>query len=200
VGAFVVLLLAIAIALPDEEGAPSIDTTATTAEVAETTETPTTTATPATTAPREPFPIGPGVYAVGAEVPPGVYRVGCYWARLDATQEIIDNDLVDDGLLLVNVQPTDAFIEFSCRAAALADMPNLDPIAQGWTGGTYLVGADIAPGQYRVNPVAPLGSYWARLDEQGEIIDNGLSDGQTIVVVHEGDWALSYTGTLEVMG
>ena len=68
---------------------------------------------------------------------PGTYRVEGYWARLDVNQEIIDNDLVDSGLTLMNVAPTDAYVEINGAALALADLPHVDPIAEGWTDGTY---------------------------------------------------------------
>ncbi|MGZ6962158.1 MAG: hypothetical protein ACXVLX_13390 [Ilumatobacteraceae bacterium] len=42
-----------------------------------------------------------------------------------------------------------------------------------------------------------VGSYWARLDANQEIIDNDLGDGQLIVIVHKGDFALKVSGTLQ---
>ena len=39
-------------------------------------------------------------------------------------------------------------------------------------------------------------AYYARLDANGEIIDNNISDGDVIVIVAAGDWALSITGTI----
>jgi hypothetical protein len=158
----------------------------------------TTTRAPTTTTTTLPI-VKSGVYAVPAEFAPGTYRVSGYWARLDAAQEIIDNDIARDGLMLLDVQPTDAFVEINGEAIALADMPVVDPIAMGFTDGTYVVGVDIAPGQYRVTPGPSGNAYWARLDGGHEIIDNNFSEGQLIVVVQEGDYALSYSGTLEVM-
>ena len=136
---------------------------------------------------------------MGSEVVPGIYRVAGYWARLDADLEIIDNDGVyDDGLSLVNVLESDAYIEVNGEMISIQYLPVLDPIASEFAEGTYLVGVDIAPGRYRITP-GPAGdsAYWARLDDQREINDNDLSDGPLIVIVSESDWALTFTGTIE---
>lgn len=114
-----------------------------------TTEGPTTTEAPTTTTTELPV-VESGTYAVPDQFAPGTYRVEGYWARLDVDQEIIDNDLVDSGLTLMNVAPTDAYVEINGAALALADLPRVDPIAEGWTDGTYLVGTDIAPGRYNI--------------------------------------------------
>jgi hypothetical protein len=194
----------------DEDETSTADETTTTAESdedettePETTEAPTTTEEPTTTTARE-LTIGAGVYAVPAEFAPGTYRVAGYWARLDAAQEIIDNDLVSqdasEGMSLLDVQPTDAYVEISGAAVALADLPKVDPIQFGRVQGTYLVGPDIAPGQYRITPDETSGNaYWARIDQAHEIIDNNIAEGQLIVVVQPGDYALSFTGAIEVM-
>jgi hypothetical protein len=158
----------------------------------------TTTAAPTTTT-TEPL-ISSGVYQVGAEVAPGTYRVVGYWARLDAAQEIIDNDVTQSGTTILDLLPTDVYVEINGEAQPIEYFPNADPMVAGWTDGTYLVGPDIAPGQYRVLPDTTSGSaYWARLDRNHEIIDNNLSEGQLIVDVQPGDYLLNFTGTLERM-
>lgn len=174
-----------------DEAAEADDRTTTTRRTTTTTEAPTTTTTTLPT-------IGAGVYPVPAEFAPGSYRVSGYWARLDASQEIIDNDVGNDGLLLMDVQPTDAYVEISGEAVAVVHAPNVDPIAQGFTDGTYLVGADIAPGQYRITPTTGT-AYFARLNASHDIIDNNVSEGQLIALVDPGDYAFSFTGTIERM-
>src|SRR5205823_5755941 len=109
---------------------------------------------------------------------------------LDANQEIIDNDVTNEGFTIVNVQPTDAFVKFSGPAMAMTDSSPMDPIVKGYTGGTYLVGYDVQPGQYRVS--SDKRAYFARLDESGDIIDNDIGDGSVIVTVQPTDWALKY--------
>jgi hypothetical protein len=184
------------------------ETTASTSPATEpsTTVQPTTTTTPATTTTTQATTtttlpvISSGVYIVPTEFAPGLYRVVGYWARLDANQEIIDNDLVpENGMALLNVRDTDAFVEINGEAIAVADFNGgvADPILAGFTSGTYLVGIDIQPGQYRVTPETGSTAYFARLDANGEIIDNNLSEGQLIAQIAESDWAFSFTGTLE---
>jgi hypothetical protein len=135
-----------------------------------------------------------GTYVVGAEVAPGVYRATSYWARLDSVGDIIDNDLISDGIGLVVIQPTDTFIEFTGEAIAIDDFPVIDPITAGYEGGTYLVGIDIAPGTYRVTAGPNDSAYAARLDGTLDIIDNDLNTGSVIIVVQASDFALTFNG------
>jgi hypothetical protein len=159
-----------------------------------TTSAPPTTSAPTTTELRR---IQSGTYIVGDEIAPGLYRVERYWARLDSALEIIDNDLVSgSGLSLLHVRDTDAYIEISGEAMRLEDTPVVDPIALGFDSGTYLVGTDIAPGRYRVTPTQG-SAYYARLDADGEIIDNNLSEGAVIALVSASDWAFTFSGKLE---
>jgi hypothetical protein len=139
------------------------------------------------------------VYLVGTEFAPGAYRVLGYWARLDENQEIIDNDITDDCPSIAVVHDTDAYIEINGAATPIQLDHPLDPVARGCEDGVFLVGLDIQPGQYRVLPRST-GSYWARLDGDLEIIDNDISDGQLIVNVRQGDFALKIDGTLQPIG
>ena len=84
-------------------------------------------------------------------------------------------------------------------ATASAPTAVADPLNPIPGNGVFLVGPDIAPGQYRVNPSGG-SAYWARLDANLEIIDNDLQDGQSIVVVDASDFALRINGTLERIG
>jgi hypothetical protein len=143
--------------------------------------------------------ISSGVWEVGTDIQPGVYRVSGYWARLDEALEILDNDLTagDNGFSLVSVLDTDAYVEINGAALNVDDSRPLDPVAEGFNEGTYLVNHDLAPGRYRINPPEGSTAYWARLDASMEIIDNDLSEGQLIVIVDTSDWALRFTGTIE---
>jgi hypothetical protein len=42
-------------------------------------------------------------------------------------------------------------------------------------------------------------SYWARIDRTLDIIDNDLSDGATIVIIEQSDFALEFTVRLELL-
>jgi hypothetical protein len=175
---------------PSETAAPVTE--------APTTEAPTTTAAPTTTSSTVPV-IEDGVYLVGSEVAPGVYRVGRYWARLDASQEIIDNDLTDDCPSIVNILPTDTFIEITGQATPVDLTQPWSPFELDCQDGTFLVGLDIQVGRYRITPEAGGTAYWARLDANREIIDNNLSEGQLIVDVQDGDAMLTFSGIIEAM-
>lgn len=182
------------------ETTTTVETTTTTAATTTTTTEATTTTTtrPTTTTTTTPT-ISSGVWEVGTEVEPGTYRVAGYWARLDTDLEIIDNDIVyDNGLSVVVIRDSDAYIEVSGEMIHIDHFPEADPILLGFTEGTYLVGVDIAAGRYRITPEADM-AYWARLNKNFDIIDNALSEGQLIVVVKESDFALSFTGLIEEM-
>lgn len=158
---------------------------------------PTTTATTAPTTTQPSLPIIPaGVYIVPDEVDYGTYRHNSYMARLDQNQDIIDNDLVNDGMGLMIVAAGDAYSDISDEAILYQELGPVDPIVEGFTDGRYVVGYDLAPGRYRVIPLAGT-AYWARLNAELEILDNDLGDGQLIVNVRGSDFALEFRGTLE---
>lgn len=137
-----------------------------------------------------------GTYIVGTDIQPGMYRVAGYWARLDEAMEIIDNDGVyEDGFGMLNVRDTDAYVEISGAAVPFAATRALDPSVEGFSGGTYLVNWDIQPGRYRISDPGGM-SYFARLDADGEIIDNNISEGAVLVIVAATDWALSISGVI----
>lgn len=141
-----------------------------------------------------------GTYIVGAEITPGTYRVGRYWALLDAETEIIDNELVaGTGMLVVNVPATASFVEVSGEMTALDQLPVVDPIKAGFDSGTYLVGVDVDPGQYRVRGSDLV--YLASLQADGTIIDNTLGESSVILKIPASAWALEFNGgTLERIG
>lgn len=147
----------------------------------------------------KPLPIiEDGVYLVPDEVQPGIYRVGSYWAMLDENQEIIDNEITSDCLTIMVLTDEATFVEISGQALLVEHLPVYNPIENECTDGTFLVGPDIVPGRYRVLPDGG-SAYWARLDSSLEIIDNNISDGQLIVDIREGDFAVNISGTLEPM-
>lgn len=217
-GALSLLFVGGAIAGPPEEdpGSPSAqvdtatsddqeasDSTAeeTSANLSETTVAPTTTtAAPPTTATTTSLPtIDAGTYVVGSEISPGLYRVAGYWATLDAAQEIIENEFVNgQGLGLAVIPESARFVEINGEAVAVADLPTIDPIEAGFDSGTYLVGVDIQPGDYRVTGT-DRSAYGARLDANLGIIDNSLNDGSVILTIQPSDFAFTFTGTLEAL-
>jgi hypothetical protein len=136
---------------------------------------------------RDPNLIADGTYMVGSEIAPGLYRVGRYWARQDRNQATIDNDLTTGCPTLVNVQATDAYLKITGEAIP-ANLRVIDPIAEGCSAGTFLVGTDIAPGRYRLKGSEMV--YWARLNNKLGTIDNDITRGQSILVVRAKDFAV----------
>lgn len=64
----------------------------------------------------DPNSFGEGTYEVGVDIQPGRYRSpggdNCYWARLDDSQDILDNN-ISSGPNVFDVRESDGFIELS---------------------------------------------------------------------------------------
>jgi hypothetical protein len=112
--------------------------------------------------------------------------------------EVIDNHLIaNPGFGIVIVQPTDSFISVGGWIITVEDFGRpIDPIAEGLESGVYLVGYDLEPGRYQVLPNGFLAPYWARLDDEMEIIDSGTGDGTLEVIVEASDFAFEFEGVL----
>jgi hypothetical protein len=142
-----------------------------------------------------------GVYKVGAEVAPGVYASQAdgeanYAARLDAGQNILSNQFTDR--VLIEVLPTDTYIEFNGAFSRYQPRPITPPPATGLAvSGTWTVNAEVAPSTYRVVP-ANGSTHWARLgDVNGEtIIENDFQNGQSYITVQPADVAVELEGVL----
>ena len=116
---------------------------------------------------------------------------------MDANGNTIANDITNGCPSLVNVLPTDDQIKIQGQAIAVSLDQPYDPIAKGCSDGTFLVGLDIQPGRYRVTPDASSGSsYWERLDKNFATIANDISQGQLILTIKKGDFAIKIQGTL----
>jgi hypothetical protein len=138
-----------------------------------------------------------GTFKVGVDIAPGTYRnpksYGCYWARLSGfggtLDEILANDNTD-GPTVVTILPTDKGFE-SSRCGLWTS--NLSPITANmeapFSSGTYIVGKDVAPGQWQSS--GGEGCYWARLSGFAGILDhiiaNDNTDGPTIVQIGPSD-------------
>ena len=163
---------------------------------------PTTTTQAATTTSTIPV-ISAGTYEIGTQIKPGLYRVSGYWALLDNSLEIVENDGVyDNGLSLLSVPDPGTgtvFVEISGEAVDVFSSGPLDPILADWNEGTYLVNVDIQPGRYMVSD--PEGAYASRLNllpnGEWDIIDNNLNDGSVIIDIAPTDFAFQFSGKLE---
>ena len=176
-----------------------------------TTETPRTTATPTT--PRPPAgtntepplkTITSGTYVIGVDFDPGTYRVSGYFALLNESLDIVENDgEYGFGTTLVNVPEPggeSVYLEISGEAILAADSPvSVNAGIAELESGTYVVGTDIAPGRYRVSDDDY--AYAARLrsmpNGEWDIISNAGNEGSVIIIIEETDDAFEFSGTLE---
>ncbi|MFN2135975.1 MAG: hypothetical protein ACK2UK_08485 [Candidatus Promineifilaceae bacterium] len=154
-------------------------------------------------------PKGSGFYTVGTEILPGKWRStgtgdDCYWARLDAAQDLLDNHFGYAGGT-VNVQPADYEVQFDgCGTwiyveneqqviAADAQAPKGD--------GFYTVGVEIAPGRWTSTGSGD-SCYWARLTGSQDLLDNhyGLAGGTMTIAAGDYEVQLDGCGTWEYLG
>ena len=115
---------------------------------------------------------GDGTFIVGVDIAPGRYRAAtvtedCLWFRLYDFGGIYGayegfNATARDRLEIVDIAPTDAgFTSRGCGTWSPDLTPKVTP-GQPFGDGTYLVGAEIAPGRYYAS--SPTTScYWTRL-------------------------------------
>jgi len=180
------------------------------------TETPTPTPTPnlAQTATMEAYgelaaPKGSGFYAVGTDILPGKWHStstndGCYWARLDANQDILANHYGIAGGT-VNIQSSDYEVEFNdCGTWEYVENaePILQPDAADPKGdGFYTVGVEIAVGRWKSTSTDD-SCYWERLDGNQEIIDNhyGMAGGTMTISAYDYEVSFLDCGTWEYQG
>ena len=134
---------------------------------------------------------GDGTYIVGVGIAPGRYRTNslssfCSWSRLSGFggSDIIDIDIPSGASAIVDIAPTDVGFETGGCGSWSTD---LSPVTASPTGpfgdGTYLVGADIAPGRYRTTSLSSFCS-WSRLSGFGgsDIIDIDIPSGASAIV------------------
>ena len=133
-------------------------------------------------------PFGDGTYIVGIDIAPGRYRAAlrprriCEWARLGGFTGELESQLIGSihsgrdrrtgsqdpaPTIIVDILPSDeGFWSEGCGAWSSDLTPIVSP-GEPFGDGTFLVGAEIAPGRYR--GVAADGSrcYWQRLSGFG---------------------------------
>lgn len=180
------------------------------------TATPTPTATPnlAQTATVEAYgelaaPKRNGFYTVGIEILPGKWRSNgkgnsCYWARLDANQDILGNHFGTAGGT-VNIRPTDIEVEFDdCGIWEYVENEEKvlqDDASDPKGNGFYTVGVEIAPGRWQSTGTND-NCYWARLDSNQNIIANHFGNAGGMVTISPNDYEVEFNdcGTWEYQG
>jgi hypothetical protein len=129
--------------------------------------------------------IASGMWFVGAEVKPGIYRTaakGCYYSLLSGFQGEIDDIIVngssgDNGGIL-EITATDKAISSRCDWALITvDAIRLASTTSTKIGsGQWIVGGEIAPGTYRTTAS---GCYYSRLSGFRGDIDDIIANGST---------------------
>lgn len=189
---------------PTPSPTPTITPTPT--NTATPTMTPTPTATPdlGATATIEAYgalaaPKGNGFHTVGTEILPGKWRStgtgdGCYWARLDANQDLLDNHFGRAGGT-VNIRSTDYEVEFDdCGTWEYVEneIPELQADATEPKGdGFYTVGVEIAHGRWESTGEGD-DCYWARLDGNQNLLDNHFGNAGGSITIRPTDYEVTF--------
>lgn len=140
-----------------------------------------------------------GFHTVGVEILAGKWRSsgtgdGCYWARLDANQNLLDNHFGYAGGT-VNIRPTDFEVEFTdCGTWTYveSELPVLQADAGEPKGdGYYTVGVEITPGKWESTGTGD-DCYWARLDGNQNILDNHFGNAGGSITVRASDYEVEF--------
>ncbi len=155
---------------------------------------------------------GDGVFVVGLDIKPGVYRTAGpaaggsgYYALLSSTKtsDIIDNNnvagpatiMVGPGVKAVSVSNCQAWLWQGADLNAAIDAVPQDQAGNVLGGdGVFVVGLDIKPGVYRTaGPAAGGSGYYALLSstKTSDIIDNNNVAGPATIMVGPGVKAVS---------
>jgi hypothetical protein len=163
-----------------------------------------------------PFTFGNGTWRVGADIPPGRYRMisdgsSCYWARLSGfggtLEEIIANNFSYDTQI-VDIEADDkGFESSSCNLWSSDLTPRRpDPSARWRSDGHLLVRREISPGTWRNSGLTGW-CYWERLDGFSgtiwDIIANDFTNTTSIVTIDSSDtgfYADPHCGTWSKIG
>jgi hypothetical protein len=123
-----------------------------------------------------------GTYLVPNQIPPAVYQSdggnGCYWSTNTRAGDIIKNELIDGPSVLV-IDGTEFSVTIKCsrpftRSEGATRLKALST-------GTYLVGSQVMPGTYQ--SAGGKSCYWSTNTKAGDIINNELIDGPSILVI-----------------
>ena len=150
---------------------------------------------------------GPGQHRVGEAIQPGRYfsdpLSGCYWERQSGTAGKAADTIAfafvgfDAAQSIVDIAGTDVAFQANTACGLWSDRPRSSAVG-AIAAGTWIVGAQIAPGTYRTD-AAP-GCYWERLRDFSGTTANVIASelvahaGPTFVNVLPGDTGFSSHG------
>ena len=157
------------------------------------------------TPPPVPTSVLPGMYGVGKDIAPGVFRGEaaedsfCKWARLNNLKEDPDSIIamgLHEGPFYVEVQTDDIALTTECELVPIAHLGPRDPLLTSVSPGMYVVGLDISPGQYKGEQQEDLFCFWQRLSnfrgEDESTIAWDLPGEEYIVEVAPTDFAVEF--------
>ncbi len=205
------LISALAIvACSSDDDSDDPDATATPAETAEpgnATNAPTLDATAEPDGPATSF--GDGQHVVGTDIEPGTYRSSastttsnsCFWNRLSGFGEMgnsITARLVNNQTVVTIVDSDAGFFSQNCGTWSPADSAVTASLTDPFSGGTFIVGTDIAAGPWRHD--APGQCFWQRLSgfsgDLDEIITEQSDDPQVVEIAEtDAGFFSEYCGT-----
>ncbi len=146
-------------------------------------------------------PKGNGFYTVGVEILHGKWRStgigdGCYWRRLDANQDTIDNHYGNAGGT-VNIKPTDYEVEFD-DCGTWEYVENEVPVLQENAtapkeDGFYTVGIEIMSGIWESTGDGD-SCYWRRMDANQNTIDNHYGNAGGTINIRPTDYEVGFDG------
>ena len=146
---------------------------------------------------------GDGIWAVGAEIEPGMYAAAsegdlCYWARLSGFSGALDDisaNEVGNRRSVVEIKSSDAGFETS-GCGRWQPISEVISAVSTVSDGTWVVGDELSPGTYS----APGGDlcYWARLSgfdgDLDSILTNNLAPGKQLVTIEATDAGFNTNG------
>jgi hypothetical protein len=149
--------------------------------------------------PTPPPGFGAGTWVVGVDIAPDTYRnggfmSGCYWERLSGFSgefsDVIANNF-DSVRQIVEIKPSDAGFSTDSKCGTWStDLSPLKAPTSPFSGGTWQVSSEIAPGLWR-NSGFSTSCYWERLSgfswESEDRIANSFDDVRQIVEIKPGD-------------
>lgn len=151
-------------------------------------------------------PFGEGTFLVGVDIASGRWRARdlgdfCSWSRLagfsGSAEDSIAVGVPDGSTSVVDIRPNDVgFHSSECGIWSQDLSPMTSSTTAPFGDGTYIVGADIAPGTWSAPGTG--GCFWERLSGFGEdfedIIDIDIVEGPVTVTIAPGDAGFSSSG------
>lgn len=157
----------------------------------------------------EPVELGydPGMYKVGADLPPGEYVLlsddNCYFQLTKDSTGELDSIICNDnfsGRSIVTVRRGEYLTVNGARIVPVKKAPKPEPVGGLLPAGMYKVGTDIRPGEYKI--VAD-GSGYVEVakdsrHELDSIVSNDNFDGEMYVTVSKGQYLKLSSASLKV--